>query len=220
MANQNNKVEEPATPYKLTQKDLIYDINELDFSKQYTYADYLTWRFKERVELIKGWLHKMTPAPRMYHQKVSGNIFGEMWYYLKNQKKCKIYNAPFDVRLTKKSTKNEDIFTVVQPDICVICDKSKLDIRGCIGAPDLIVEILSPSTITKDTKEKYFLYQENGVKEYWIVNPDAQSIEVFLLNKENKYESAGIYNEIDGFTEVPVNLFPGLHLQLKDIFEE
>jgi len=219
MKNPKNTVNESRAIYH-KEPHFIYDINELDFTKQYTYADYLTWRFKERVELIKGWLHKMTPAPRRKHQRISADMqFLLMSFLKKNKKKCQIFDAPFDVRL-KKNKKEKVITTVVQPDICIICDLEKLDERGCIGAPDLIVEILSPSTTIRDTQDKFNLYQENLVKEYWIVNPDAESIEVFLLNKENKYYSVGIYNELDGYTEVPVNIFPKLKLQLKEIFEE
>ena len=202
--------------------DRITDISQLDFNKQYTYADYLTWHFKERVELIKGWIYKMTPAPRSKHQRVSADIEFLFMAYIKKttqKKMCQIFDAPFDVRLVKNRGKNDEIDTVVQPDISIICDKNKLDEKGCIGSPDLIVEILSPSTSKKDYNEKYYLYEENGVKEYWIVNPDAKSIELFIL-KENKYYSKGVYNELDGFTEVPVTIFPKLTLKLKDIFTE
>ncbi len=199
-------------------KKLITDISQLDMNKQYTYADYLTWRFSQRVELIKGWIHKMSPAPKSIHQRVSGNVFGLIWVYLRNNKSCQMYDAPFDVRLTKNKGKNDEINTVVQPDICVICDLEKIDEQGCLGAPDFIVEILSPSTSKKDYNEKYYLYEENGVQEYWIVNPDARSIEVFVL-KEGKYYSEGVYTVLDGDKEVQVTIFPDLKLPLDEIFE-
>ncbi|HHB51983.1 MAG TPA: Uma2 family endonuclease, partial [Saprospiraceae bacterium] len=192
----------------------ITDLSQLDLSKQYTYADYLTWHFKDRVELIKGWIYKMSPAPRRIHQKTSFRISHSLFNLIEN--KCEIYEAPFDVRLDKNIGQKTEFSTVVQPDISIICDQSKLDEKGCSGAPDMIVEILSPSTQKIDTYEKFNLYQENLVKEYWIVNPDAKSIEVFALNDENKYYSVGIYNELDGYTEVPVNIFPELKLSLKD----
>jgi Uma2 family endonuclease len=137
----------------------ITDISQLDFKKKYTYADYLTWQLNERVELIKGWLYRMSPAPKTKHQSASGEIFYEMKHFFKKENKaCKIFDAPFDVRLVKnKGQKNQEIDTVVQPDICVICDESKLDDAGCLGAPDLIVEILSDSTAKKDYNEKFNL---------------------------------------------------------------
>ena len=198
----------------------ITDISQLDLNKQYTYADYLTWQFSERVELIKGWIHKMTPAPLRKHQRVSADLtYLFMDYIKKNKKECQIFDAPFDVRLLKNKGKNGEVNTVVQPDICIICDKSKLDRRGCLGAPDLIVEILSASTSKKDYHEKYNLYQENGVKEYWIVSPSEESVEVFLL-KDGKYYSEEIYTQIDGFEKVQVGIFPDLKLKLCEIFEE
>lgn len=199
----------------------ITDISQLDFNKQYTYADYLTWQFSERVELIKGWLYKMTPVPRTRHQRISSEIeFLLMGFIKKKKKQCQVFYAPFDVRLVKnKGDDDQGIDTVVQPDICIICDGAKLDARGCKGAPDMIIEILSPSTSKKDYNEKYFLYEENEVKEYWIVNPDANSIEVFCLEK-GKYQSKGIYSEFDGHEEIGVHIFPGLKLSLKEIFEE
>lgn len=127
----------------------ITDISQLDFKKQYTYADYLTWRLSERVELIKGWIYKMSPAPKRRHQKISWRLERCVDDFLKN-KQCEIYHAPFDVRLKKNKDREGEINTVVQPDICVICDLEKLDDAGCLGAPDLIVEILSDSTAKKD----------------------------------------------------------------------
>ena len=127
----------------------ILSISQLDLSKKYTYADYLKWKFDERLELIKGFVHKMGPAPKRNHQKVSGLIFYELMKIFKNRK-CEIYEAPFDVRLIKNLGKeNKEIDSVVQPDICMICDTEKLDDYGCIGAPDFIVEILSKNTEKK-----------------------------------------------------------------------
>lgn len=196
----------------------ITDINELDFSQKYTYSDYLTWRFNERIELIKGWLHKMSPAPKRYHQEVEGVLFNKFFNYLEN-KTCKVYQSPFDVRLIRNTDKNEEINTVVQPDICVICDRSMLDDAGCLGAPDLIIEVLSESTAKKDYNEKFNLYEENGVKEYWIADPANKSIEIFSLI-DDKYQSLGIYSEKEGINEVQGNLFTELIIPLKTIFNE
>jgi Uma2 family endonuclease len=197
----------------------ITDISQLDVNKRYTYADYLTWQFNERVELIKGGLHKMSPAPRRLHQKIEGILHVKLWLFFENRT-CEVYQSPFDVRLSKnKGQIDQKIDTVVQPDICVICDKSKLDDAGCIGAPDLIVEILSDSTAKKDYNEKFNLYEENEVKEYWIVNPATKTIEIFSL-VENKYVSLGLFNEQEGATTVEGHLFPELSIELKTIFSE
>jgi Uma2 family endonuclease len=197
----------------------ITDISQLDVNKRYTYADYLTWQFNERVELIKGGLHKMSLAPRRLHQKIEGILHVKLWLFFENRT-CEVYQSPFDVRLSKnKGQIDQKIDTVVQPDICVICDKSKLDDAGCIGAPDLIVEILSDSTAKKDYNEKFNLYEENEVKEYWIVNPATKTIEIFSL-VENKYVSLGLFNEQEGATTVEGHLFPELSIELKTIFSE
>lgn len=194
----------------------ITDISQLDFKKQYTYADYLTWRFEERVELIKGWLHKMSPAPRRIHQKIEGIIFNKFFNYLEF-KACEVYQSPFDVRLIKNKGKDDEIDTVVQPDISIICDSKKLDDAGCLGAPDLIVEVLSDSTAKKDYNEKFNLYEENGVKEYWIANPATHTIEVYSL-KDDIYVLLGLFSETEGYTEVESVLFPDLKIPLKTIF--
>jgi Uma2 family endonuclease len=164
-----NEVKEPFTEYG-----------------RYTYADYLEWQLDEMVELIKGKVFRSAAAaPRRIHQKISGKVFNRLFNFLED-KKCEVYEAPFDVRLTIKSKKNEDVDTVVQPDICVICDKSKLDELGCIGAPDLIIEILSPGNNKKELKYKYEVYEESGVKEYWIIHPYEQTILTYTL-VEGKY---------------------------------
>ncbi|MGA0560291.1 Uma2 family endonuclease [Larkinella sp. VNQ87] len=145
-------------------------------SKKYTYADYLTWQLVEgrsdvSVELIKGKVARMSPAPKRIHQAISFNLSRILGQQLKG-KSCRAYAAPFDVRLaTLDVVTNESIETVVQPDLSVICDPAKLDDQGCMGAPDWIIEILSPGSLARDTKEKFDLYEENGVKEYWQGRP-------------------------------------------------
>jgi Uma2 family endonuclease len=176
----------------------------------------LTWKFKERVELIKGWVYKMSPAPRRIHQEIESNLQGIIWNKIKNNQ-CRVYSSPFDVRLYKnKGKSNNEIETVVQPDICVVCDLEKLDDRGCVGAPDLIVEILSPSTIKKDYTEKFNLYEENGVKEYWIANPEGRSLQIFHLEND-KYVELETYEEKE---EVILSkLFRDLKIKMIDVFE-
>lgn len=197
---------------------MIQDVSVLDANKIYTYADYLTWQVRERLELIKGRLFKMSPAPLRYHQELSGALFGEFRNYLKG-KPCKVFHAPFDVRLPKsqEQQKDGDIYTVVQPDIVVVCDRSKLDRRGCLGAPDLIVEILSPATAAKDLKDKFQLYEESGVREYWIVYPGENVLEVFKLDAYGKYQLDRNYTRDDA---VNVEIFKDLSIHLSDIFEE
>ncbi len=162
---------------------VITDINQLDVNGTYTYADYLLWRFKEQVELLRGKLFKMSPAPREIHQRVLNEINFELMSFFRD-KTCRVYPAPFDVRIPAKGTKgttDNQIYTIVQPDLCVVCDLEKIDGRGCIGAPDLVVEILSPSNSRKDLKDKYEIYQEAGVPEYWIVDADDKAIYRYVL---------------------------------------
>ena len=196
---------------------MVTDINQLDFSKQYTYADYLTWRFQDRVELIRGWLYKMSPAPMRKHQLYSKNFLVAIDTYLRNNP-CHIYDAPFDVRFLdkKKSTADKDIYTVVQPDICVICDRSKLDDRGCIGAPDLIIEIVSKGNTKKELETKFRLYEENGVREYWVVFMGDETVAVYDLVGE-KYQYRKIYSNDE---MVPVGIFKDLEIDLTKIFTE
>jgi Uma2 family endonuclease len=157
----------------------ITDINQLDFSKTYTYADYFSWKFQERVELLKGKIFKMSPAPNRLHQTILTDFGTEISYFLKN-KPCQVFFAPFDVRLDRFVT-DKMVLTVVQPDICVVCDNSKLDERGCLGAPELVIEILSPGNTKKEMKYKFELYEASGVQEYLIVDPTEQVLWQYKL---------------------------------------
>ena len=196
-------------------KPKVTDFSELDLNKTYTYADYLTWRFQERVELIRGWIYKMSPAPKRLHQKVETALSSRLFNFFKKEH-CEVYQSPFDVRLIKKGKNDKEISTVVQPDICVICDPEKLDDRGCIGAPDLIVEVLSTSTMKKDYNEKFNLYQENEVKEYWLVNPEGRSLQIFYL-EDNEYVEFDTVEDKDEL--ITSKLFPDLKFTTTDIFE-
>ncbi len=198
-------------------EDNIYDFAVLEPEATYSYADYLKWQFEERVELIKGKIFKMSPAPRTRHQEIHSNLFVDLGSYFR-KKDCKIFSAPFDVRFPNNPTDSDaQTFTVVQPDICIVCDKSKLDVAGCKGAPDLIIEILSPSTSSKDLRNKYELYEEHGVKEYWVVYPGESVIEIFELSDSGKYTSKGKFlgNDI-----ISTPLFPDLILKLEEVFIE
>jgi Uma2 family endonuclease len=196
-------------------KDIV-SIEQLDLNRLYTYADYFSWKLDERLELIKGKIFKMSPAPSNLHQGVSFELTFIFAKFFEN-KKCTIRNAPFDVRLKnhQKSTSDKEITTVVQPDICVICDPAKLDDRGCIGAPDLIVEILSPGNSKKEMNIKFSLYEENGVKEYWIVEPLQKSILVYTLQND-KYIGLKPFTEDEQMKSV---LFPDLVFDVAEIFE-
>lgn len=190
-------------------------IPKLKYDK-FTYSDYLAWDDQERWEIINGIPYNMSPAPYRKHQKISTNLSGEFYNYLKG-KKCTVYVAPFDVRFAEKGTDDELIETVVQPDISIFCDPSKLDKRGAIGAPDLIVEILSLSTFDKDINLKFKLYQKHKVQEYWIVDPDNNTLKVYQLDKQGTYQPANEYGEKD---KVKVGIFPDLEIDLCFVFEE
>jgi len=183
---------------------------------EYTYEDYLNWPNDERWELINGIAYDMAPAPSRTHQKISRELLTIFNTFLSG-KKCEVYNAPFDVRLPESNESDNEIITVVQPDILVVCDKSKLDDKGCRGVPDLIIEILSPSTIHKDMREKFFLYERVKVKEYWIVHPEDKTVMVFMLEQDAKYRKPDIYFDED---KIRVGILDGFEVDLKSVFKE
>jgi Uma2 family endonuclease len=195
---------------------MITDINQLDFSKEYTYADYLTWQFKERVELIKGRIFKMSPAPNRKHQAISGEIFYLIKTFLR-KKHCHVFHAPFDVclPLPKDKATGDKIATVVQPDITVICDESKLDEQGCNGAPDIVIEILSPRNSTLEMKDKYQLYQSAGILEYWLVAPEHEFVIIYTLNTEGKYVGSEPVTKEDTLEST---VLIGLKIDLSEVF--
>ena len=184
---------------------------------EFTYGDYLKWDDDKRWELIYGVAYDMTPAPLRVHQKISGIIFNKFFNYLEG-KDCEVYEAPFDIRLPEGNEADDDVPTVVQPDILVVCDKSKLDRRGMRGAPDLVVEILSEYTSKKDMTVKLDLYERHRVKEYWTVNPDGKNIMVFKLDgRSKKYKKPEVYFPGD---ELKVGIFKDLIIKLDDVFKE
>jgi len=204
-------------PYPILNDDEpVKQFNELDASLTYSYSNYLNWLFPERVELIKGKIFKMSPAPSRIHQELSINLLNPIVNFLKG-KPCKVYAAPFDVRFPKESKADKDVYTVLQPDICVICDKSKLDARGCIGAPDLVVEILSPGNTKMELLNKYKVYEEFGVKEYWVVSQSDQNILIYTLNEEGKFQPSKIFTLSEKITS---SVLPGFELALDDVFED
>ncbi|MBF0223964.1 MAG: Uma2 family endonuclease [Desulfobacterales bacterium] len=178
--------------------------------EKYTYSDYCKWNNEERWELIEGIPYCMA-SPSRKHQRISGNLFAQIHNFLFG-KECEVYSAPFDVRLPNKSDEHDkDIETIVQPDISVICDRSKLDDKGCLGAPDFIIEILSPSTASKDHITKVNLYEKNKVKEYWIVDTENKIIFIYLLNENKKYSKPIIH---DGKGNLDIINIQGLTINL------
>ena len=181
---------------------------------RYTFADALTWGEDERIEIIDGDAFMM-PPPLRVHQKISGQLYRQIANFLEG-KKCEVYAAPFAVRpFEEDGDTPEDVDTMLEPDITVVCDPDKLDKYGCKGAPDMVIEILSPSTRRHDLAVKYRLYQRAGVREYWIVDPDTKTVQVFKLDD-------GLYNAPDVFTAgaVPVGIWEDFSIDLSRVFTE
>lgn len=183
--------------------------------ERYTFADVLTWEENDRIELIDGEAYMMAPPSRI-HQKISGEIFRQLANYLEG-KKCEVYPAPFGVRLFEKGGDSpDDVDTLVEPDISVVCDKNKLDKHGCKGAPDMVIEILSPSTLRHDHFVKLALYQRAGVREYWIVSPENKTVQVYTLNNGTLTP-----REFYGSGDVAkVNVLEGCFVELAKVFTE
>lgn len=177
------------------------------------YAEYLSLHDDERWEIIDGVAFNMTPAPTTLHQRVVRRLSGEFYRNLEG-KSCEYFIAPFDVRLVADGKSDEEIKNVVQPDLIVICDPSKIDERGCKGSPDLIVEVLSPSTAKKDRTEKLRLYRKAEVKEYWIIDPFNETVEVYAFH-ENRFADATVYVKED---MIQVGGEDGFALDLKVVF--
>lgn len=194
---------------------MLTDINQLNLQGYYTYQDYLTWDFQERVELLLGRVFRMSPAPGMRHQQISRNVTVELHNRLKHQS-CQLFAAPFDVRLPVSRTKGQQD-TVVQPDICIICDLKKIDEQGCNGAPDLVVEILSPGNTRKEMKDKFELYEASLVKEYWIIDPHRANVLVYHLNEDHKYTGSKPY--VVG-EQLVSHVFSRLELKVDEVFAE
>jgi len=183
---------------------------------EFTYADYLNWPEGERVEIIEGEAVAMSPAPSRQHQRILGELHAAFHQYLKG-KTCDVYMAPFDVRLPKGNEKDDDIRTVVQPDLTVVCDRGKLDDKGCKGSPDLVVEIVSPSSFRHDVLTKLRLYEKAGVREYWIVYPGEKAVVVYKLNASGKYGEIEPYAAED---TLKVGIFDDLDIHLETVFAE
>ena len=181
--------------------------------KLYTLADLLSWEEEVRMELIDG-VPIMMATPVRAHQKSVRELFGQLYNYLKG-KQCEVYTAPFAVRLfEQEGDRPENVGTVVEPDISVVCSPDKLDDIGCKGAPDFIIEVLSPSTQRHDRLTKFNLYQRAGVREYWIADPANQSVQAFLL-EDGRYsiKELGIPGD-----RLRVSVLEDCVLDLTDVF--
>ena len=181
--------------------------------RKYTYADYLKFPNYERWEIIDG-IPYMQAAPTWQHQSISRELMLQFGGYLSNSQ-CQVFAAPFDLRLAELEEKDEDVANVYQPDLLVICDKSKLKGTGYYGVPSMVIEILSPSTVRHDRLLKFNIYEKFGVKEYWIVEPDAKLVSVFVLQDNNRYGRTELYTETDNVT---VSIFPDLVIDLSKVF--
>lgn len=190
---------------------------EQRLDERFTYGQYCEWDDGERWELIDGVPYNMSPAPSRRHQGILMRVSLFIGNFLVD-KPCQVYFAPFDVRLPDFSEEDDnDVSTVVQPDLVVVCDEKKLDDRGCRGAPDLVVEILSPSTSRKDIGVKFDLYERNGVREYWIIHPTEESLMIFTLGADGKYGRQKGYGCGDLATSA---VLEGLELNIEEVFGE
>ncbi|NND32025.1 MAG: Uma2 family endonuclease [Saprospiraceae bacterium] len=192
-------------------KNIVSEPN-LEYSA-YTYADYLDFTFDYMVELIRGRIYKMTPAPSPNHQRVVGNLHLQIRSRL-DENSCQVYLAPIDVILPIYNPTKDSPNTVVQPDLCIICDPSKIQEAGCFGAPDLVIEVISPHTSKKDLTKKYEVYEEVGVREYWIVFPKDEIIETFVL-ADSKFIRSETYVKSD---QISSAIFRDLRFGLESVF--
>jgi Uncharacterized protein conserved in cyanobacteria len=185
-----------------------------ELKQKYNYGDYARWPDDKRWELIEGVPYAMT-APLRIHQDVVFNMGLQIGLYMQG-KPCKVYPAPFDVRLPRKDEADEDVETVVQPDIAVVCVSSKLDKKGCRGAPDWVIEVLSPSTIFRDMNIKRGLYEMHGVREYWLIHPEDRWLMAYTLDSEGRYGKPAVFNMDE---PSPVAIFPGLGIDWSFMLE-
>ncbi len=182
---------------------------------RYTYKDYLSWPDDERWEIIEGHAYCMSPAPTWKHQLILGELHRQIATYLTG-KECRAFLAPFDVRLSTVEN-DEDSMTVVQPDLSIVCDRTKLRKTGYAGVPEMIIEVISPSSAKRDRLLKFNEYEKAGVKEYWIVAPLEKIVMVFILNKDNQYGRPDVYSE-DGM--ITTSIFNDLTVDLSKVFAE
>jgi Uma2 family endonuclease len=182
----------------------------------YTYSDYYAWPDAIRAELIDGEFHDMTPAPTTLHQRITGSLYAQLFNFFLG-KPCEPFVAPFDVRFPRPGDEDGMERDVVQPDVVVVCDASKIDERGCRGAPDWIIEVLSGRTVKKDLTLKHELYERNGVPLYWVVSPRKRTFTAWHLDSSGHYVSTGAQS---GRGRHPVLEYPGLEINWELVFRD
>lgn len=191
-------------------------VNEPDLSGTYTASDYLNWQMDELVELVRGKISKMSPSPVDAHQKVLGRLHGKLLNQLDPKNNCELWLSPFDVYLIHPGENWKEARNIVEPDLFINCDPAKVQRRGCMGAPDFVVEILSPSTRKKDMTQKFELYEEYGVREYWMISTEERMVITSLLNKNGKYETQK--PAVEGEIIAPRD-FPDMKVDLEVLFK-
>ncbi|NTW25868.1 MAG: Uma2 family endonuclease [Lentimicrobium sp.] len=183
-------------------------------NKKHTYADYITWPENERWEIIEG-VPYMQSAPKWQHQSISSELHRQISNYLID-KPCRVFAAPFDLCMVEYNENDDDISNIVQPDIVIVCDETKLRKTGYFGVPTLIIEISSPSTARLDRVVKFNKYEKAGVQEYWIIEPEGKYLNVFALQENKRYGRPEAYTEDD---KVQLAVFPDLVINLKPVFD-
>jgi Uma2 family endonuclease len=189
----------------------------IDLSGRYTYGDYRKWPGEERWELIDGVAYDMCAAPMIRHQDLAGMLFADLYALLKS-KPCRVFIAPVDVLLPRPGQPDDEVDNVVEPDLVVVCDPAKIGERFIRGAPDLIVEILSPSTSKKDINEKFNLYERSGVREYWVIEPKAAWLNRFALNEKGAYGPALVRSKGDGLGLAPSTVLEDFSIDIEELF--
>ena len=178
--------------------------------QRYTYADYCAWNDRERWELMDGVPHAIFPAPSPNHQRVSSRLYRPLANFVDDKPHYEVFYAPLDVRLNALGDDDDDVF---QPDLVIICDQTKIDDKGCNGAPDMVIEILSSSTARRDKLLKFNKYQNAGVLEYWIVDIDSRTVQTHILENGRYFTTS--YGEAD---KIPVHVLEGCVINLSDVF--
>jgi len=189
---------------------------------QGSYSEYLALP-ETRIEYIKGWIKYMSPTPSIRHQDLIGNLYISIRSFFSslNEKKYKIIFAPVEVCFFEGGYEKEKVEAALQPDLIIVCDRSKLDGNRCYGAPDFVAEVLSPSSIKRDIREKFDLYEKYGVREYWIISPLENYVTVYILQIDGKFDKGTVYEvEQSSKSVIPVSIIPGLDISINDLYEE